>query len=54
MGQRNLFNKITKLAKHLKYNGSPLKCNDIIDWKIFRDDCREKVVDLHNDAKNCI
>jgi len=44
MAQTNLFNKITKLAKHLKYNSSLQKFNDVIDWEIFRDDCREKVV----------
>ena len=38
MGQRNLFNKITKLATHLKYNSSLQKFNNIINWKIFRDD----------------
>ena len=38
MGQRNLFNKITKLAKHLKYNSSLQKFNDVIDWKIFHED----------------
>jgi len=54
MGQRNLFNKITKRAKHVKYNSSLQKFNDVIDWKIFHEDLdpmyinidREKVVDL--------
>jgi len=35
--ETNLFNKITKLAKHLKYNSSLQKFNDVINWEIFRD-----------------
>jgi hypothetical protein len=43
MAQINLFSKITKLAKHLKYNSSLQKFNDLIDWEIFRDDLEPNV-----------
>jgi len=48
MAQTNLFNTITKLAKHLKYNSSLQKFNDVIDWEIFRDNSQEKNDELKN------